>query len=92
MNKQRTDIWYHICDAITENDDHIMDDPANEYDPDDPLGLSSGMVSCTMTAMIDPWEEATAEIFVQDGNGNWIVDEDSRNDRDMLIRSYRQWL
>ena len=24
--------------------------------------------------LIDPWEEATAEAFVQDENGNWIVD------------------
>lgn len=65
---------------------------SNEYNPDDPLGLSSGRVTCTMTTLIDPWEEATAEVFVQDGNGNWVMDEETRNRRDMLIRSCRQWL
>ena len=65
---------------------------SNEYNPDDPLGLSSGRVSCTMATLIDPFEEETAEVFTQDGNGNWIVDEESKNSRDMLIRSYRQWL
>lgn len=64
---------------------------SNEYNPDDPLGLISGRVSCTMATLIDPWEEATAEVFTQDGNGNWIVDEESENSRDMLMRSYRQW-
>ena len=64
---------------------------SNEYDPDDPLGLISGRVSCTMATLIDPWEEAAAEVFVQDGNDNWIADEESKNSRDMLIRSYRQW-
>jgi hypothetical protein len=44
-----------------------------------------------MATLVDPWEEATAEVFTQDGNGNWIMDEESRNRRDMLIRSYRQW-
>lgn len=63
---------------------------SNEYNPDDPLGLSSGRVTCTLTTLIDPREEATAEVFVQDGNGNWVVDEESKNSRDMLIRSYRQ--
>lgn len=47
---------------------------SNEYNPDDPLGISSGRVTCTMATLIDPWE--TAEVFVQDGNGNWIVGED----------------
>ena len=65
---------------------------SNEYDPDDPLGLISGRVSCTMATLIDPWEEAAAEVFVQDGNGNWIAGEESKNSRDALIRSYRQWL
>lgn len=65
---------------------------SNEYDPHDPLGLNSGRVTCTMATLIDPWEEATAEAFTQDGNGNWIADEESKNSRDMLIRSYQQWL
>ena len=65
---------------------------SNEYNPDDPLGLASGRVTCTMATRIDPWAEATAEAFVQDGNGNWVVDEESRNRRDALLRSYRQWL
>lgn len=65
---------------------------SNEYNPDDPLGLSAGRVTCTMTTLIDPWEEEIAEAFVQDGNGNWIADEESKNIREMLIRSYRQWL
>jgi hypothetical protein len=38
-----------------------------------------------MATLIDPWEEAISEVFVQDGNGNWIVDEESKNSRDMLI-------
>jgi len=63
---------------------------SNEYNPDDPLGLSSGRVTCTMATLIDPWEEAISEVFVQDGNGNWIMDEETRNRRDMLIRSCRQ--
>lgn len=65
---------------------------SNEYNPDDPLGLSSGRVTCTMMNLIDPWEEATAEVFTQDGNGKWIVDEESKNNLDMLIRSYQQWI
>jgi hypothetical protein len=65
---------------------------SNEYDPYDPLGLRSGRVTCTMATLVDPWDEATAEVFTQDGNGNWIVDEESKNSRDMLIQSYRQWL
>ena len=36
---------------------------SNEYDPDDPLGLISGRVSCTMATLIDPWEEAAAEVL-----------------------------
>lgn len=64
---------------------------SNEYDPDDPLGLISGRVSCTMATLVDPREEATAEVFTQGGNGNWIADEESKNSRDALIRSYRQW-
>lgn len=64
---------------------------SNDYDPDDPLGLISGRVTCTMTTLIDPWEEATAEVFTQNDNGKWIVDEESKNSLDMLIRSYRQW-
>lgn len=65
---------------------------SNEYDPGDPLGLTSGRVSCTMKTMVDPLAEAMAEVFVQDGNGNWVMDEESRDRRDMLIRSCRQWL
>ena len=70
----------------------MEDDREPEYDPDDPLGLSYGRVTCTMATLIGPWEEATAEVFTQDENGNWIADEESKNSRDMLIRSYRQWL
>lgn len=44
---------------------------SNEYDPDDPLGLSSGRVTCTMATLVDPWDEATAEVFTQDGDGTW---------------------
>ena len=65
---------------------------SDEYNPDDPLGLSSGRVTCTMTTLIDPGEEAMAEAFVQDENGNWVADEESRKRRDTLMRSYRQWL
>lgn len=68
---------------------HEKPPQSDEYNPDDPLGLISGRVTCTMATLVDPWDEATAEVFTQDGNGNWIVDEKSRNSRDMLIR---QWL
>lgn len=54
---------------------------SNDYDPDDPLGLISGRVTCTMKTLIDPWEEATAEVFTQDENGKWIVDEESKTSR-----------
>lgn len=64
---------------------------SDEYNPDDPLGLNSGRMSCTMATLIDPLSEEMAEVFIQDGNGKWIQDEESRNRRDMLIRSYRQW-
>ena len=65
---------------------------SDEYNPDDPLGLGSGRVTCTMTTLIDPLEEAMAEAFIQDRNGNWVADKESRDSRDRLIRSYRQWL
>ena len=65
---------------------------SNEYNPDDPLGLSSGRMSCTMATRIDPLAEEMAEVFVQDGNGKWIQDEESRDRRDMLIRSYQKWV
>lgn len=65
---------------------------SNEYNPDDPLGLSSGRVTCTMRTLIDPLEEEMAEAFVQDENGNWVADEESREHRDRFIRSYQQWL
>ena len=65
---------------------------SNEYNPDDPLGLSSGRMSCTMATRIDPLAKEMAEVFVQDGNGKWIEDEESRDRRDMLIRSYQKWV
>ena len=72
---------------------HCEEPPqSNEYNPDDPLGLSSGRMSCTMATRIGPLEEEMAEVFVQDGNGKWIEDEESRDRRDMLIRSYQKWV
>ena len=65
---------------------------SDEYDPDDPLGLSSGRISCTMRPVASPMSEDMAEVFVQDENGNWVEDEESQERRDMLMRSYRQWL
>lgn len=87
--------------SMYENFDRLYDElsghrekppQSDEYDPDDPLGLRSGRVTCTMTTLIDPWEQDMAEAFVQDENGKWVVDKKSRERRDMLIRSYRQWL
>jgi hypothetical protein len=49
---------------------------SNEYNPDDPLGLSSGRVTCTMATLIDPWEEATAEVFTQN-TGKTATDHES---------------
>ena len=50
---------------------------SNEYNLDDPLGLSSGRMSCTMATLIDPLAEEMAEVLVQDGNGKWIKDAES---------------
>lgn len=76
-----------------ELSEHCEEPPqSNEYNPDDPLGLSSGRVSCTMATRIDSLAEEMAEVFVQDGNGKWIQDEESRDRRDLLIRLYRKWL
>ncbi len=65
---------------------------SDEYNPDDPLGLSIGRISCTMRPLASPLSMDMAEVFVQDENGNWVEDEESQERRDMLMRSYRQWL
>lgn len=61
---------------------------SSEYDPYDPLGLSSGRISCTMRPLPSPVEEELAEVFVQDGHGNWVTDEtqiDSRRIKQELL-------
>ena len=65
--------------------------PSTEYDPDDPLGLSSGRISCTMRPVASPMSMDMAEVFVQDPEGNWVEDEESAGRRDMLMRSLRQF-
>ena len=65
---------------------------STEYDPYDPLGLSSGRISCTMRPVASPMSEDMAEVFVQDAEGNWVKDEASEKRRDMLMRSLQQWL
>lgn len=62
------------------------------YDPYDPLGLSSGRISCTMRPVASPMSEDMAEVFVQDSEGNWVEDEESAERRDTLMRSLRQWM
>lgn len=62
------------------------------YDPYDPLGLSSGRISCTMRPVASPMSEDMAEVFVQDSEGNWVEDEASEKIRDMLMRSLQQWM
>ena len=66
--------------------------PSTGYDPYDPLGLSSGRISCTMRPVASPMSVGMAEVFVQDPEGNWVEDEESAERRDMLMMSYRQWL
>lgn len=66
--------------------------PSKEYDPYDPLGLSSGRISCTMRPVASPMSEDMAEVFVQDSEGNWVEDEESDKRRDMLMKSLQQWL
>lgn len=61
-------------------------DTTNEYDPYDPLGLSSGRTSCTMRPVASPLSEEMAEVFIQDSKGKWVKDEESEEKRDMLIR------
>ena len=63
-------------------------DTSSEYDPYDPLGLSSGRVSCTMRPVASPLAEEMAEVFIQDSNSNWVSDEESKKKRDMLMRQY----
>ena len=66
--------------------------PSTEYDPYDPLGLSSGRISCTMRPVASPMSEDMAEVFIQDENGKWVADEESRERRDRFTRLYRRWL
>lgn len=61
-------------------------DTTNEYDPYDPLGLSSGRMSCTMRPVASPLAEEMAEVFVQDSKGNWVKDEESEEKREILMR------
>lgn len=66
--------------------------PSTEYNPYDPLGLSSGRISCTMRPVASSLSEDMAEVFVQDSEGNWVKDEESEKRRDMLMRSLMQWM
>ena len=61
-------------------------DTSSEYDPYDPLGLSSGRTSCTMRPVASPLAEEMAEVFIQDSKGNWVEDEESVEKRDILMR------
>ena len=61
-------------------------DTSSEYYPYDPLGLSSGRMSCTMRPVASPLSEEMAEVFVQDSKGNWVEDEESKEKRDILMR------
>jgi hypothetical protein len=65
-------------------------DTTSEYDPYDPLGLSSGRMSCTMRPVASPLSEEMAEVFIQDSNGKWVKDEESEKKRDMLMRTLFQ--
>ena len=61
-------------------------DTSGEYDPYDPLGLSSRRMSCTMRPVASPLAEEMAEVFIQDSKGNWVEDEESKEKRDILMR------
>ena len=63
-------------------------DTSSEYDPYDPLGLSSGRLSCTMRPVASPLAEEMAEVFIQDSNRNWVSDEESKKKRDVFMRHY----
>lgn len=65
-------------------------DTTSEYDPYDPLGLSSGRMSCTMRPVASPLSEEMAEVFIQDSKGKWVKDEESEKKRDMLMRTLFQ--
>lgn len=62
-------------------------DTTSEYDPYDPLGLSSGRMSCTMRPVASPLSEEMAEVFIQDSEGNWVEDEEAEKTRNMLMRT-----
>lgn len=64
------------------------DPPSNEYDPYDPLGLSSDRISCTTRIVVDPWSYELAPTLVQDERGKWIEDNESIEKRNNLMRMY----
>lgn len=64
------------------------DPPSNEYDPYDPLGLSSGKISCTMRTVVHPLEYELAQVLVQDEHGKWVEDKESSEKRNNLMRMY----
>jgi hypothetical protein len=61
-------------------------DTSSEYDPYDPLGLSSGRTSCTMRPVASPLAEEMADVFIQDSKGNWVEDKESEEKREILMR------
>lgn len=61
-------------------------DTSSEYDPYDPLGLSSGRTSCTMRPVASHLSEEMAEVFIQDSKGKWVKDKESEEKRDILMR------
>ena len=62
--------------------------PSNEYDPYDPLGLSSGKISCTMRTVVHPLEYELAQVLVQDERGKWVEDKESSEKRKSLMEMY----
>lgn len=64
------------------------DPPSNEYDPYDPLGLSSGKISCTLRTVVHPLEYELAQVLVQDERGKWVNDKESSEKRKSLMEMY----
>ena len=77
-------------DKILGHSDTPAPDTSSEYDPYDPLGLSSGRMSCTMRPVASPLSEEMAEVFIQDSKGKWVKDEESEEKRDTLMRQLMQ--
>lgn len=56
MNNKGTDIWCHICDAITEDDNHNMVDPVNTK-----TYVQGSVVQSTEFAFMTPYKKISEQ-------------------------------